>query len=216
MPAPPTSPVLPVAGTTLLLNGTNGGIIDYTSKNNLETVGNVRLRNNIKKNGNASLFFDGSGDYLDIRNSADFQFGTGDFTVEFWLNTTAPSFNIVGLTTGSTGNWMAVILNSTFFWQNAYATNNLMSTACTAILDGNWHHIAITRTGTSFRVFFDGVQQGSSPYTDSTNYNGTGTLRIGSGANGNFLGYIDDLRITKGVARYTSNFTPPTSAFNTK
>jgi hypothetical protein len=106
---------------------------------------------------------------------------------------------------------MAVITSSTFYWQNAYATANLMSTPCTAILDGAWHHIAITRTGTSFRVFFDGVQQGSSPYTDSTNYNGAGTLRIGSGANGELQGYLSNVRILKGTALYTANFTPPTS-----
>jgi len=155
--------------------------------------------------------FDGTGDYLDISNNAAFQFGAGDFTVEFWLNTTDTAFNIIGLITASSGNWMAVIASSTFYWQNAYAVNNLMSTPCTAILDGLWHHVAITRTGTSFRVFFDGVQQGSSPYTDTTNYNGTGTLRIGSGANGDFQGYVSNLRILKGTALYTSNFTPPTS-----
>jgi hypothetical protein len=83
------------------------------------------------------------------------------------------------------------------------------------LYDNNWHHVAVVRSSGTMNFYFDGSAQGSGT-ADSTNYSGAaGTLRIG--ASGAYIsdlnGYIDDLRITKGVARYTANFTPPTAAF---
>jgi hypothetical protein len=85
---------------------------------------------------------------------------------------------------------------------------------------GTWYHVAVTRSGNTFKLFRNGVQNGSTvtnsnscPATAST-----GALYVGSdvgGGFGNWNGYIDDLRITKGYARYTTNFTPPTQAFPT-
>ena len=81
------------------------------------------------------------------------------------------------------------------------------------MVNNTWHHIALSRSGTSTRLFLDGVQVGST-YTDSNNYL-VGASRPIFGASGfntadvNYLGYIDDFRITRGYARYTSTFTPP-------
>ena len=108
-----------------------------------------------------SNYFDGSGDYLTVSNNAAFQFGTGDFTVEFWLNSTDSAFNIVGLNTGGAGNWMAVVLSDYIYWQNEYAQTNLFSTNAASILDGKWHHVAFTRLSGVTRVYFDGVSQTS-------------------------------------------------------
>jgi hypothetical protein len=76
-----------------------------------------------------------------------------------------------------------------------------------------WTHVAWTRSGSSNRLFINGTQVGSTT-TDATNYTSTASF-IGASQSGTlpFAGYIDDLRITKGYARYTSNFTPPSSAF---
>ena len=79
-----------------------------------------------------------------------------------------------------------------------------------------WVHIALSRSGTSTRLFMDGLQTGST-YTDTLNYIAS-PVRIGDGNDGvsptaSFSGYIDDFRITKGIARYTANFTPPTLPF---
>jgi hypothetical protein len=83
---------------------------------------------------------------------------------------------------------------------------------------GQWYHIAVSRDGSNLRVYIDGVQQGS---TVTESNNGSSTARVGVGVNPDGLiqplnGYIDDLRITKGVARYTANFTPPAQAFPDK
>jgi hypothetical protein len=102
------------------------------------------------------------------------------------------------------------------YWQSQHATTNLYNRSGTSILDGNWHHIAITRASGTNRMFFDGVLQGSVT-SDSTNYTAPNNMQIGTSSTyGDFSGYLDDLRITKGYARYTSNFTPPAAAFKDK
>jgi hypothetical protein len=198
-------------------NGTNGSTTITDSSLTPKTVtafGNAQISTAQSKFGGASIAFDGTGDYLTTPNNSDYQFGTSDFTVECWINTTDTSFNLISMTTAAVGNWGAVIFSSQFYWQINYGVTNLISAVpCSSILNGAWNHIAITRSSSSLRLFFNGVLQGASPYTDSTNYNGTGVLAIGSGINGDFNGYLDDLRITKGVARYTANFTPPTLPF---
>jgi hypothetical protein len=207
------------SNVSLLLHGdgTNGSTLIKDSSprmNTVTAVGNAQISTAQSKFGGSSIAFDGTGDYLTTPNNSGYQFGTSDFTVECWIKTTDTSFNLISMTTSAVGNWAVVIFNSQFFWQINYAVTNLISAVpCSSILNGAWNHIAITRSSSSLRLFFNGVLQGASPYTDSTNYNGTGVLAIGTGANGDFNGYIDDLRITKGIARYTANFTPPTAAF---
>jgi hypothetical protein len=209
---PPTAPPTAIANTSLLCNFTNAGIYDNTMFNAFETVGNAQVSTDVVKFGTGSIKFDGD-DYLRGQtNSNQFMFGTGNFTIELWINTTDTTFNIAGLENTAAGNWSIVVVSSQFYWQTAYSQTNLFNFSCSSILDGNWHHVAVTRSGTSLRVFFDGVAQGSSPYTDSTNYNGVGNLLVGLGANGGLTGYIDDLRISR-VARYTTDFDPPATSF---
>ena len=216
---PPTAPLTPIAGTTLLLNGTNGGIIDYTSRNNLETVGNVQLKNNIVKYGNNSLYFDGTGDYVVQPTNISYGFGTGDFTIEFWLylNSTGLQSIYSNLTSAPSTN-PHIYVSTTIRYYTAGA-DRIEGSALSA---GQWYHVALSRASGSTKLFINGTQSGST-YTDSNNYGTTAPLGIGtywdagSPVTVNTLnGYIDDLRITKGYARYTSNFTPPTSAFKTK
>jgi hypothetical protein len=213
---PSTTPLTAITNTSLLVRGDTGAFYDLSNVGNPESgTGSVAVTTQVKKFGNESGSFSGVTTYISAPNATGFQFGSGDFTVEMWLNTADTDFNICGLVTASTGNWMMVVVASQFYWQTTYSVTNLFNVSAASILNSAWHHIAISRSGTSLRVFFDGVQQGSSPYSDSTSYNGTGALRIGSGANGDLNGYLDDIRITKGVARYTANFTPPTATFPT-
>jgi len=84
--------------------------------------------------------------------------------------------------------------------------------------DGVWHHVAVTRQGVNLRIFIDGVQQGATA-TDSTDIIGSdnpmllGALMYNSAYQQVLDGWVDEVRITKGVARYTSNFTPPAAPF---
>jgi hypothetical protein len=212
----PTTPPTNITNTQLLCNFTNAGIFDQTAKNILETVGDAKVSTTQYKYGTASMFFDGTGDSLLIPASKNFAFGTGDFTVEFWMRSTDTDFNLIGLTTAAAGNWNLVMAGSSLYWQSQHATTNLYNRSGTSILDGNWHHIAITRASGTNRMFFDGVLQGSVT-SDSTNYTAPNNMQIGTSSTyGDFSGYLDDLRITKGYARYTSNFTPPAAAFKDK
>jgi hypothetical protein len=213
---PPTAPLTSVANTRVLLSATNAGIFDQTAKNILETVGDAKVSTAQYKYGTGSITLDGTGDYLSIAASKNFAFGTGDFTIEFWMRSTDGNGNIIGLVTNASGNWNLVLASSLMYWQSQYSTTNLLNRSATAILDGAWHHVAFTRASGSNRMFFDGVLQGAA-VSDSTNYTAPNAMQVGSsGAYGDLAAHIDDLRITKGYARYTSNFTPPTAALKDK
>jgi hypothetical protein len=169
--------------------------------------------------GRSSAYFDGVSDYVDLGSSADFSFGTGDFTVECWIyttNTTADTFyRRIYMTDGPTGNaggnFQIALEPSTGkvnLWDSVL---NLLGTS--NVCNGIWHHIAGCRSGTTLRLFVDGVLESSTTYSTSVSPNsGSPRPRIGSysGTSGDFDGYIQDLRVYKGYAKYTSNFTPPT------
>lgn len=212
----PTAPPTNTANTVALLNFTNAQIFDQTAKNIIETVGDAKVSTAQYKYGTGSIAFDGTGDYLTIAANPLLAFGTGDFTVEFWFRSTDGDGNLIGITTNAAGNWNLVLASSSLYWQSQYAQTNLYNRSATGILDGNWHHIAITRASGTSRMFFDGTQQGVS-VSDSTSYAAAHAMQIGSsGVYGDIAANIDDLRITKGYARYTSNFTAPSSAFKDK
>jgi len=201
---------------SLLCNFNNGGIIDRHSTNVLETVGNAQLSTAVKKYGNASMYFDGSS-RITIPASPQWIFGTGDFTVEFWMNTADTGAGLITPATTGAGYWALLINASTLYWQNAYNSSNLKTASLSGYLNNTWAHIAIVRYSGNLYFYFNGTAQGSAT-ADSTNYSGAvNTLTIGydSQGNGYYAGYIDDLRITKGYARYTTTFTAPTSALIT-
>jgi hypothetical protein len=221
--APPIAPLTPIINATLLLNGTSAAVYDASMNNNLETVADARISTAVVKYGNTSMFFDGTGDSLTLSNTVSI--GTGDFTIEgwFWLGAIGDAYynlfnsGIFGIRYGNNG-----FANRLQF---SYDLNTLSSIYSCVIQSGNnqnqWKHIAWTRSGGVNRLFFDGVQQnlgtGVNPatypvssFTNSTSPPAGGI--IGSG----WLGYIQDFRITRGVARYTATFTPPAVAFKTK
>jgi hypothetical protein len=215
---PPTAPVTAISGTSLLTNFTNGAIFDNAMMNDLETVGNAQISTSVVKYGTGSLAFDGTGDYL-VSNSATpnlYAFGTGDFTIEFWIRYTSVT-GIQALYDGRPSNTQGAYPT---IYSNAgslrYYANTSDQITGSTLSTNVWYHIAVSRSGTSTKLFIDGTQSGST-YTDSTAYLGAvGRPSIGDGLTFGtypFNGYIDDLRITKGYARYTATFTPPTAAF---
>jgi hypothetical protein len=209
---PPTTPLTAISNTQLLLNYTNAGIYDGTMKNNLETLSNVQVATSPVKYGSGSMSFgSGTANYLAYLNNPGFVFGTGDFTVEFWVNTFDSTACLIRFSTGSTGYWQMAFSVSSIVWQNSQDVNNLYVASCPQAFNGQWHHIAVTRTGGINRLFFDGTLLTSA--ADTTNYNGSaGNMQIGWDGSNQFTGFIDDLRFTKGVARYIANFTPPQQA----
>jgi hypothetical protein len=211
----PTSPLTAVSGTSLLLNFTNAGIFDQTGKNNLETVGNAQIDTTTKKFGTGSMEFDGTGDYFFIPSTTEFGFGTGDYTIECWIYPNNVSTTQVIFDTRTSAGQLAPQLylddNELIFYLNG----NARITGINCVVATQWQHIALVRSSGVTKLYVNGTQVGSS-YTDTNNYLSSVPLRIGTYFSANsvfFNGFIDDFRATKGVARYTSAFTPPTAPF---
>jgi hypothetical protein len=213
----PTAPLTAVTNTQLLCNFTNAGIFDNTGKNNLETVADAQIDTSVKKYGTGSMEFDGTGDWLIMKDTPEMVFGTGDFTIEFWVNTnqTVNEFAVVDFRT--VNGFFPFIAHDSTRGVFYYLNSGYRIESNTVLTIGIWYHIAVARSGSSTKLFIDGTQAGST-YTNSNSLS-VGANRPAIGINGESLGtlplngYIDDLRITKGVARYTSAFTPPTAAF---
>jgi hypothetical protein len=221
---PPTSPPTNIANTKWLMTFTNAGVIDSTSRNIIETVGDAKLSTSVKKYGTASMHFDGSGDRLAIPASQSLTFGTNDFTIEYWMypisNGTGNRMMGNGTSPYSANDWSVWPYNAS--GKLALDVYNINATApalisTTTMSPNNWYHVAIVRSGTSFLLFINGTQEAST--TSSVSFDGgvATPIYIGDAGFGEYYnGYIDDLRITKGYARYTSNFTAPTAAFKDK
>jgi hypothetical protein len=216
---PPTAPLTAVANTKLLCNFTNAGIIDNTMMNNLKTISTAQISTTQSKFGGSSMYFAGTGPCLAIASSANFGYGTGDFTIEFWVYLTAVGVQtlVSNLTIGSSAApHIYTSANGTLVYYQTGADRITGS----VLAANTWYHIAVSRASNSTKMFINGTQTGST-YSDSTNYGTSNPMVVGdygatlSGVS-TLTGYIDDLRITRGVARYTSNFTAPTTAFATK
>jgi hypothetical protein len=216
---PPTAPLTAITNTSLLLNYTNAGIYDATSKNDLETVGNAQISTAQSKWGGSSMAFDGTGDYLNAASSAAFTFGTGSFTIEGWHYLTASATSTKYLfdqRVSGQGFFPALYISSGSY--NVYINSTIPINAGTVVAN-TWVHWALVKnSGTSTTtLYINGTSVGS--FSDSNNYSSTAQFRIGSEFTASALydwqGYMQDIRITKGYARYTSNFTPPTAAFPT-
>ncbi len=144
-----------------------------------------------------------------------FVFGTGDFTVEFWIYfnslTGFPTIYDCRATDGS-GNGPVIYYNTGV--GIAYSSGGSDRITGSALSTGQWYHIALTRSGTSTRMFLNGTQTGST-YSDSTNYVCAATaprVMINAAGNaGSLNGYITNLRVVKGTAVYTANFSTPTA-----
>jgi len=157
----------------------------------------------------ASAFFDGSGDYLSFADSADWDFGTGDFTVEGWVNPAsdlASDTQFIGFGDGDNGgNFGFEATGKPYFYHDGYYART--NTALTLV---SWSHIAFVRSSGTLSCYINGTSQASSSYTG--NVGGSLAPRVGAYSGGQyFKGYMQDVRILKGTAVYTSNFTPPTA-----
>lgn len=183
----------------------------------MTVAGNAQIDTGQSKFGGAAAQFDGSGDFLFVDGSADFAFGTGDFTVDFWVRpASAGTFFLYEGRGSSPAATEPVIymLSGVLMFRNG---NTDRITGTTTLTANAWHHVALTRSGTSTRLFLNGVQEGST-YTDSTNYTvPTNRPFFGMGqdsASGALNGHMDEMRVSKGVARWTANFTPPTDSYS--
>lgn len=195
--------------------------IDDTGKT-ITVVGNTQLKTGTKKIGTASAYFDGAGDYLHVPNSTDWEFGASGFTAECWVYITAWP---------SAGLWSAIFSfhNGSQGWRLLYdddarlhlstdvgGDTNGFTTANNTLSLNTWHHVAmVINTSGHSLAFIDGQLLTTDTNTTYTVPSAT-TFKIGStdGSNMFHKGYIDEIRITKGTARYLSNFTPEILPFS--
>jgi hypothetical protein len=217
--AVPTAPLTVTGNTVFLLGANNMGIVDSTQKNAIFTTGaNTAIANNVSKFGSSSIAFNGTTDYVSVIDSPNIRPATGDFTIEGWfyLNTLGAIRGLVskGPTAATTG-WEVRITAGNVL---AATYSSTALTGTTTVITGTWYHFAMVRYGTgtgNIKLYLNGGQEASSATGITTDFSETDNMRIGNvrALNGFFNGYIDEVRFTKGYARYTSGFTPPTTAF---
>jgi len=226
----PTAPPTAVTNTALLLNYTNSGIFDSTAKNDLHTVADSQVSTTQAKWGTTSIKLDGTGDWLVVRNGPHLQFGSGNFTIELWAYFSEQNRQQTVISkndSGVWGQWYIYLSTGNALNFGASSANTSADVVNTSFGTPNfnaWNHIAVVRNGTSFTGYLNGV--GTLMATSSLSlYNDPYDLRVGANvastgltaeAGTQFNGYMDDIRITKGYARYTANFTPPIAPFPTQ
>lgn len=160
--------------------------------------------------------FDGIDDYLVLEDSSDWDFGTGDWTIDAWIYYTgSDQFQIIWNTGGENS------VDGIFFGLkdgNYYFQSHLTYVfTYSQDLRNAWHHIAAARFGNTVYNFIDGTLVGTLDVS-GINMNNSYVPKIANGYGGAAAmfsqGYIDELRISKGIARWTSDFTPNTEAYN--
>ncbi len=204
------------ANVVLLLHmdGADGATTFTDSSSYARTMtaaGNAQIDTAQIKFGTASGLFDGTGDSVQTPNGTDFQFPS-DFTVEAWVRpTTTGSFtNIFIQDNGTVNAWWLRKNNLNELGYGVVGGSDLLTGG--TINSNVWTHVAMCKSGTTLRLFVNGLQVNAGTGYSATIGITTGTAEIGGGSFA-YTGNIDDLRITKGVARYTGNFNIPTAAF---
>src|SRR5574341_108462 len=206
-------------GTTTFTDSNIGGSAHTWTAN-----GNAQIDTAIAKFGSAAGLFDGTGDYIDTTDHADFSLGSGDFTIDFWFNR-AGGDGTGRLIAGQSDSAGSVA--STSFTARLHTTNVVLCqvsdgaaltsvTGTTTFTATGWHHVAFVRTGNTLRMFVDGVQEGGDVAFSATVNNSTNKFavgRLGELTTNTWNGSIDEFRLSIGTARWTANFTPPTSAY---
>ena len=214
----------PKVSLLLPFNGSNGATSTSDSSNNNSTVtfvGTSQISTAQSKFGGSSMLFDGDSDYLTVTNSSfsTFNASGATLTIEFWVyfNSISGQQDFVMNYANSSGG-LVIRKTSGHVIQTNLSGDGADITGTTTVSAGQWYHVALSGSSGSYKLFLNGTQEGST-YTGALGA-GSSTYQIGafywSGSlYGPLNGYLDDIRFTAGLARYTSNFTPPTTAHST-
>lgn len=196
---------------SLLLHGEGGSIIDSSANEKIFTISGSATTSTARAKFGSSAILLNSSASITSNSSSDFAFGVGDFTVEFWMNAeTLPTIEARLVSFGGSPanqflNLSYAHSSNTFTVVNEAAAHILTTSQSVSI--NQWHHVAYTRSGGTVRLFFNGTVLG----TTSSDANTPPTVMQISAGNGTI--YYDEVRVTKGLARYNSSFSSPTSVF---
>jgi len=230
---PPTAPLSHITNTEVLMqNKSDVNVYDASGANTFILQANTTSSTTQRKfTTSSAVYFDGTGDRIDVPSSQAMDLATNDFTIEMWVWSDDWSANVAnnGLfakrnDTGSEFKWLAVYVNASRQLVAAATSNgsswdilNNVTNTTTTLIDDQWNHIALVRNGTDFSSYINGT--GTSMGTSSSAVQfPSDDLNIGAlGKSGSYIydlnGYIQDFMITNGLARYTENFTPPAAEF---
>jgi len=223
----PYFPYVPLLlNTTSTNTQTNNTFLDNSTNNFTITRNGTPTQGSVTPywpNGQWSNYFNGTTDYLSVPTTTALQFGTGDFTFEFWmyLNSTVSNLAEIYNTadTNTTNYSHSIICNSTNLVLYLSSTGSSWNIASGTIITSNasllntWAHVALVRNGTTFTVYVNGVSK-TTVTSALALFSNTGNITFGhfpTGFNDYFPGYLSNVRIVKGTAVYTANFTPPTT-----
>jgi len=217
--APAPEATDPYFSSVSLLLHFDGSFADSSSNAiTVSAAGDAEISTAQSKFGTASAYFDGDGDYMLSATSSSLEISSGDFTIEFWIRfgsdnsgqqvlsmygNGSPNLALYVTSTGRLDYYMA----STAPWN--VASGELIGN----FSNSTWHHVALVRDGDDFTGYLDGVA--GDTVTSGDSLVSGDVVQVGRSPDGGayFVGHIDDLRITKGIARYTAAFTPPTAPF---
>ena len=228
---PPTAPLTAITNTKLLTCTNKSPVWDASGSELTGPVYNngASIQSGVTHTGfNAGYFlFDGTDDWIqipyDLHHNANF--GTSDFTIEFWLYPHVDELaTMIGNDIATPGNWNGWIIlrnvsQNTLYLQwngNGMIETSLATAGAGTYTVNTWHHFAATRQNGTLRTFFNGNLIGSTSFTadmTDTNYLTIGMNNYAGGLQ-HFDGALKEIRFTKGLARYTSTFTPPTTNFD--
>lgn len=227
---PSTSAFSDDASTSLLLH-LNSTITDDSSNAHSLTTGGTAptIASSGQKIGAGCLDFTAGNGYVLTPSNADFEFGTGDWTIEFWMisngaNGAGNWAGLVSLEQPSIVNGVLMLLSNAGTSTNCLNSYLRIGGAWTVLTaksngtllnpnDNAWHHVALQRSGNFVGLWFDGVQTDGVQVSGSDEFGVSGRgfhLGYNQGDNAYFRGKLDEVRITKGLARYATSFTPPT------
>lgn len=205
------------SNTVLLLhmNGADASTTFTDSGPNNRTMtanGNAQIDTAQFQFGGASGLFDGTGDYVTGTTSSIYAFGTGDWTIDFWvrLNSTAQQ-GFVGLESTTNGIEVLMVDSTTI---RVFVAGSAFNFTITTLSTGVWYHIAAVRSGTNLNVYRNGVQEGGTSTSSGSVSNSLGVW-VGSRTDPvseTLNGWLDEVRISNS-ARWTGNFTPPTAEY---
>ena len=214
--------------TKLLLpfDGANGATTTSDLSNRNATVtfnGNASLSTAQSKFGGSSLYLAGTGDSVSISDTYwNTAINSGDFTIELWVRFTGnDNSQTVHTRTAGNNGWgvqrygTASLQGQIIFWfhdSGGWQYLNYSQGTRTTVSEDTWYHVVVTRNSNTWKLFLDGTAEDTITNSNSIVASTEGKLMIDDNASYNLTGYLDDIRITPGIARYTSNFTPPTTA----
>ena len=207
----------------LLLHNNGSGTIFIDSEATPKTINSVggatQSTAQYKFSSGSSAFFDGNNDYLSISDSEDFTFGLNEsFTIDMWIYPTLTTGNYESILNSYFDSSSGFILttsngvNGNLSWYSTSNPGTWYDTGFT-LSPNAWQHIAVVRNVSEIKFYVNGEQKGASINDPNPINSGSGKMYVGrnlSASYANYKGYIDELRISKGVARWTEAFTPPT------